>query len=137
LRELIKTPMPCVLCANATSAREAAQEVIESILASIGSSDRPKRPRVIPNPAATWRGLTEPWHFSTTIAGPAYGQSRSGRVRVQPRDYPATTPQCPMCQLPSPHAKGPPHHRTRPNPQQGACGVCGQLNTKRRRLRPS
>jgi len=136
-RELIKTPMPCVLCANATSAREAAQEVIESILASIGSSDRPKRPRspsppplrskcprVIPNPAAIRRGLTEPWHFSTTIPGPTYGQSRSGRMRVRSRDYPATTPQCPMCQLPSPHAQGPPHHCTRANPQPQARVAC-------------
>jgi len=48
-RELIKTPMPCVMCASArhraVPGRQLESEVIESISTCVGPSDRPKRQR--------------------------------------------------------------------------------------------
>jgi len=143
-RALIKTSVPCSLCAAAAEAKEAAQEVIESILTSIIPDNR-KRPRppaspparrqrrrIIPNPQATWSDPNTPWHFTDTVAGPLYGTSRRGRNLKRPLTYIEGRGRvCPLCHQDWDYSIEPRAWNVPVKP--GECGACGQRTTKRRK----
>ena len=100
-KALIKTPEPCVLCADAAAARDAAQAMTETTRkrprAPASPPARQQRRLIIPNRQVPWSDPNTPWHLAETVAGPMYGRSRTGRTLKRPLGFSGPGRHCPFC----------------------------------------
>ena len=134
-KALIKTPEPCVLCADAAAARDAAQAMTETTRkrprAPASPPARRQRRLIIPNRQVPWSDPNTPWHLAETVAGPMYGRSRTGRTLKRPLGFSGPDRHCPFCHQAWSLTLEP--RMWNVPVKEGECGVCGQQMTKRRK----